>query len=105
MAHTLVSAHGKWGLGVEVRAASSVLRERTGVEYHEETLRGLCDVTQTEQGKLKPWEWQRNKGKKKRMFPVGRLCCRTVTSVVLTKVSYPSKYQRRASQLPFIALP
>ena len=81
VAHTLVSAHGKWGLGVEVRAASSVLRERTSVEYHEETLRGLCDVTQTEQGKLKPWEWQRNKGKKKdvscgkALLPHCGICC------------------------------
>ena len=46
MAHTLVSAHTKWGLGAEVWAASSDLRERTRVEYHEDTLRGLCDIAQ-----------------------------------------------------------
>ena len=44
VAHTLMSAHSNWGLGVEVWAASSVLRERTRVEHHEDTLRGLCDM-------------------------------------------------------------
>ena len=61
VAHVLVSAHSKWGLGAGVWAASLVLRERTRVEYHEDTLRGLCDMAQAERGKLKPWEWQRNK--------------------------------------------
>ena len=41
VAHTLASTHREWGLHVEVPAASLVLRERTRVERHEDTLKGL----------------------------------------------------------------
>lgn len=41
VAHRLASAHGEWGLDVEAQVALSILREKTRVECHEATLRGL----------------------------------------------------------------
>ena len=41
VAHRLTSAHSEWGLDVEAQAALSILREKTRIECHEDTLRGL----------------------------------------------------------------
>lgn len=41
VAHRLASAHSELGLDVEAQAALSVLRGKTRVECHEDTLRGL----------------------------------------------------------------
>ena len=53
-------------------AASSDLRDRTRVEYHEDTLRGLCDIAQNGENPNRG-NGRETKEKKKRTFPVGRL--------------------------------
>ena len=60
LAHTLTSAHRKWGMGVRAQTAS-VLRVRNRIECSEGT-----NVTK----QFKPWENQRDK---QRTFTTGRL--------------------------------
>ena len=88
----------KWGLDVEVWAASSVLRGRTGVECHEDTLRELMWLSTDRRGK--PWTWQRNKG----AFPwKGPNTTLWLLACSQNKGSRTSEYWRGMIQLPFMA--
>ena len=88
----------KWGLDVEVWAASSVLRERTGVECREDTLRELMWLSIDRWGK--PWTWQRNKG----AFPwKGPNTTLWLLACSQNKGPCTSEYWRGMIQLPFMA--
>ena len=88
----------KWGLDVEVWAASSVLRERNGVECREDTLRELMWLSIDRRGKL--WTWQRNKG----AFPwKGPNTTLWLLACSQNKGPCTSEYGRGMIQLPFMA--